>query len=70
MFYWLMLISVVIFQLVQKKENIFYLKLAFYLFVIGALLRVLTLNDISEFMMRTSFIFFIVGLSLSYRGDN
>jgi len=66
MIYWFILVLIIIFQRIQKKKDIFYLKPALYIFIIGALLRVLTLNDISEFLMRTSFIFFIVGLVLSY----
>ncbi len=64
--YWLILLSIITFQLVKKRENTFYLRLAFYIFITGAGLKILTLNDISEFFMRISFIFFLVGFVLSY----
>lgn len=66
MIYWLILILIIIFQLAKKKNNIFYLKLAFYIFLTGAVFRIITLTDISEVIMRTSFILFVVGLILSY----
>lgn len=66
MIYWLLLIVIVIFQIIQKKKDVFYLKLAFYIFLGGALLSVITLVDIAEFFIRISFILFIVGLVLTY----
>lgn len=69
MVYWLILISIIIYQQIKKKENTFYLYLAFYIFVIGGLLRIITLKDFSEFFMRISFIFFLIGLILSFRID-
>lgn len=68
MIYWLILVAIILFQFTQKRENIFYLKIAFYIFIFGALLNILTLKDFSEFFMRISFIFFLIGLVLSYRG--
>lgn len=66
MIYWLILVAIILFQFHQRKENIFYLNLAFYFFLLGAFLRVITLNGISEIFMRTSFILFAIGLVLSY----
>lgn len=68
MIYYFLLFLIIVYQFIKKRENIFYLNLAFYLFLLGALLRIVTLNDFSEFLMRTSFILFLVGLILSYRG--
>lgn len=65
MIYWLTLASIIIFQLIKRKENIFYLNLAFYIFIIGAILKIIVLSNFSEFFMRISFIFFLVGLILS-----
>lgn len=63
--FWLLLIFIVIFQIVQKKNDIFYLKIALYFFLTGSILCLITLIDFSEFFMRVSFIFFLVGLILS-----
>lgn len=68
MIYWFILLLIIIYQLVKKRDNIFYLKIGFYIFILGALLRVISLTDFSEYMMRTSFIFLLVGLVLSYLG--
>lgn len=68
MIYYFLLLLIIVYQFIKKRENIFYLNLAFYLFLLGALLRIVTLNDFSEILMRTSFILFLVGLILSYRG--
>lgn len=66
MLYWLMLILLIIFQISQKKKNTFYLKLGFYIFLIGSILRLITLVDIAEVFMRISFVLFVMGLVLSY----
>jgi len=66
MIFWIILISIIIYQLVKKRENTFYLNMACYIFIIGALLNIVTLRDLSEFFMRISFIFFLIGFKLSF----
>lgn len=66
MIYWLILVAIIVFQFNKRKENIFYLNIAFYIFIFGALLNIVTLKDFSEFFMRISFILFLIGLALSF----
>lgn len=66
MFYWLIMILIIIYQRIHKKKDRFYLQLAFYIFLTGVILRVITLIDVAEFFMRISFVLFITGLILSY----
>lgn len=66
MIYWFILLLIIIYQLVKKRDNIFYLKIGLYVFILGALLKIIALTDFSEFFMRISFIFLLVGLVLSY----
>lgn len=66
MIFWLILLVIIAYQKVKKRENTFYLNNAFYIFISGALLKILTLDNFSEFLMRISFIFFLLGLILSY----
>lgn len=68
MIFWIILIVIIIYHLVKKRQNTFYFNVALYIFISGALLSVFTLKDFSEFFMRISFIFFLVGLVLSYLG--
>lgn len=68
MIFWIILISIIIYHVIKKRENTFYLSIAFYIFIFGVLIRIVTFYSVSEFLMRTSFIFFIIGLVLSYRG--
>ncbi|MDO8638414.1 MAG: hypothetical protein Q7R43_02475 [Candidatus Daviesbacteria bacterium] len=68
MIFWIILILIIIDHLVKKRENTVYLNLAFYIFIFGALLYIVTLKEFSEFFMRISFIFFLIGLVLSYLG--
>lgn len=67
MIYWLILLSIILLHIIRKKENTFYLKLAFYIFIVGACLKLVTLSNLSEFAMRISFILWIIGLFLSWR---
>lgn len=68
MIFWIILISIIIYHLIKKRENTFYLHIAIYIFIFGALLNIVTLKDFSEFFMRISFTFFLIGLVLSYIG--
>lgn len=70
MIYWFILILIILFQWNQKKDNIFYLKLAFYIFLSGAAIRIIGLSEVAEFFIRISFIFWIVGLAISIRKFN
>lgn len=66
MIYWLILISIILFQIIRKQKKTSYLNMAFYIFIAGAVFKIISLDDLSEILMRGSFIFFLVGLVLSY----
>lgn len=66
MIYWFILFSITLYQLIKKEKSIFYLKTGLYIFILGVFLKIITLTDFSEFFMRISFIFLLVGLVLSY----
>lgn len=67
MMYWLIAILIAILIYFKRKEPDFYLKAAIYIFAIGAILRLVGLNFISEFLMRLDFMFWIAGISLAIR---
>lgn len=60
--YWIVLFSVLTINFFQKKEHKFYLQIGFYSFIAGVILKVIGLNEIAEFIMRMSFIFWVIGL--------
>lgn len=70
MFYWLFLISVIVTMFFFKKDSRFYLITAFYIFCTGAIMRVIGLNEISEILMRLSYILWILGLFRAFKELN
>lgn len=67
MIYWIILAGSIISLIFFKKRASFYLYLAFYTFIVGAVLRVVGINDIAEAIMRISFIGWLVGIGLSFK---
>lgn len=67
MYYWLFLFALLIFNWYKKKEEEFYLWVAFYLFCAGALLSIINLLFIAEILMRLSLIFWLFGFGLRLR---
>ncbi len=67
MIYWLVLGILIVAAASFKKRASFYLSLAFYLFMAGAILRIIGINDIAELIMRISLIGWLVGLGLSFK---
>ncbi len=70
MFYWLVLISIIVTMFFFKRDAKFYLLSAFYIFCSGVILRVIGLNEISEILMRLSFILWIIGLFKAFKELN
>lgn len=70
MFYWIVLILIIGIMFFLKKDSKFYLFTAFYIFCVGAILRIIWLNEVSEILMRMSFIFWLVGLFKAFKEVN
>lgn len=67
MIYYLILLSIVLYNIKLRKEGVFYLMIGFYLFCLSALLNLLTFIDLSEFIIRIGLIFFLTGFAFSVR---
>ncbi len=52
---------------IKSKSDKFYLLIGLYLFIGGAFLKLINQVEISEFIMRTSFIFWLFGLVLTFK---
>lgn len=50
-----------------KKGSEFYLKIAFSIFLAGAILRIVGISEIAEFLLRISFIFWLAGLFIAIK---
>lgn len=70
MFYWVALFLIIGIVIIIKKDSKFYLTAAFYIFCIGALLRLTGLKEVAEILMRIDFMLWIMGLIKAYREFN
>lgn len=66
MIYWLILVLVIIANLIQKGKTNIYLYPAFYIFLMAAFLKIVSVDTLAEFLMRISFTIFVVELTLSF----
>lgn len=67
MIYWVILAGLIISSIFFKKRASFYLWIGFYIFLTGAVLKIIGINNVAEIMMRISFIGWLVGLGLSFK---
>lgn len=70
MFYWLVFILAIGSMFFVKRDAKFFLFAAFYIFCAGVILRMISLNEISEISMRISFIIWIIGLFKAFKEIN
>ncbi len=69
MIYWFILILILISLFLIKKTSEFFLKIAMFIFVIGAIMRLIHFIDIAETLMRIDFIFWLVGFFVTIKED-
>ena len=67
MIYWLILLSILIINFRFKKESIFFLWVGVCLFCIGAVVSIVSLQPLAEFIMRISLIYLLIGFLMVLR---
>ncbi len=67
MIYYLILLSLIIWNIKKRKKVEFYLWVGFYLFLLSAILSLFPFGDIAEFIARVALVFLLFGFSLSIK---
>lgn len=70
MFFWLILIFIIGIMFFIKKDSRPYLLTGFYIFIGGAIFRLIGLNEVSENLMRISLLFWVIGLFKAFQEFN
>lgn len=64
MIYWIFLLGIILINFKYKKGGIFYLWIGLYLFCGASFVSIINLISIAELLMRSSFVFLLVGFTL------
>lgn len=65
MIYWIFLLGIILINFKYKKGGIFYLWFGLYLFCIASFVSIMNLISIAEVLMRSSFVFLLIGFTLA-----
>ena len=65
MIYWLIFFGILVANIKLRKEASVYLRYGFYLFIVGSVVSLLGIFNISEFIFRICFIFLLIGFAFS-----
>lgn len=66
MIYWLIFVTWVLYAYLIKKNGLHHLWIAFSLFILAALLKIVTLDKLAEPIMRASFLGWVIGFFISF----
>lgn len=69
MIYWLILVLIIISIFFKRGNSQFYLNIAIYVFIGGAILRLINLNYLAEILLRVDFILWLAGFVLVIKED-
>ena len=66
MIYWLIFLIWILYAYFSKKESLHHLWIALSLFILAAILQIISFDNLAEPIMRVSLLGWVIGLFMSY----